>query len=60
MKKIWFNNPALAELLENNGINLSCDENMDVTISDEDAARIPQMVTELAPYASLDYGIEEV
>lgn len=58
MKKIWFNNPALAELLENNGINLICNEDMEIVISDEDAERIPKIIAELAPYAKEDFGIE--
>lgn len=58
MKKIHFNNPALAELLENNGINLICNENMDITISDEDAERVADIIKEFAPYGISDYFIE--
>lgn len=58
MKKIWFNNPALADLLTDNGINLICNENMEVIVTEEDAERIPKIIEEYAPYAKADYGIE--
>ena len=58
MKKIWFNNPALADLLADNGINLICNENMEIVVTEEDAERIPKIIEEHAPYANADYGIE--
>lgn len=60
MKKIWFNNPALADLLADNGINLICNENMEIVITEEDAERIPNIIEELALYAKEDFGIEEI
>lgn len=59
MKTFYTDNAALAELLENHGISLICDENMQIVISDEDAARIPGIVAEFAPAAIDDYTIEE-
>lgn len=59
MKKIWFNNPKLAELLTENGINLLVNENMEVILSDDDANRIENLIKQIAPAAILDYGIED-
>ena len=59
MKTIWFNNEALKEVLAEQGIEMMCDENMNIVISDEDAERIPALVEEFAPAAASDYGIED-
>ncbi len=60
MKTIWFKNNELIELLSEQGISMNCNDNMDITISDEDAARIPEIIERIAPAASDDYGIEEI
>lgn len=60
MKKIWFSNDSLAQLLADNGIDLICDENMNITLSDEDAEKVIALIGEKAPAASDDYGIEEL
>lgn len=59
MKRIWFNNPALVELLADNGINLICNEQMDIVVADEDIERINSLIQELAPTAVEDYGFED-
>ena len=59
MKTIWFNNEALKEVLAEQGIEMMCDEKMNIVISDEDAERIPALVEEFAPAAAGDYGIED-
>lgn len=59
MKIFYTANPALAEILVEKGISLVCDENMDIIVSDEDAAKIPAIVDEFAPAAGGDYCIEE-
>ena len=59
MKTIWINNDALKEILVENGIMLTCDENMQILVSDEDAECIPAIVEEFAPAASLDYGFDD-
>lgn len=59
MKTIWISNDALKEVLVENGIELICNENMDINVSDEDAARIPAIVAEYAPAASEDYGFDD-
>ena len=56
MKTIWINNDALKEVLVENGIELICNENMQIQVSDEDAERIPAIVQEFAPAAADDYG----
>lgn len=58
MKTYYSNNSELNEILVANGINLICDDNMQVKISDEDAERVPAIVAEFAPAASGDYTIE--
>jgi len=58
MKTLYTDNSALIELLTNNGISIICNEQMEMTISDEDAERIPTMIEELAPAAISDYTIE--
>ena len=60
MKTLYCNNRELLEILENNGINMICNENMQIEISDEDAEKIDSIVNELAPAASGDYAIEDI
>ena len=60
MKTYFSDNDALTELLIDNGIELTCNENMEVLISDEDADRIEEIVKELAPAAIGDYCIEDI
>lgn len=43
---------------DKNGINLICNEDMEIIISDEDADRIPAIVAEFTPCATMDYTIE--
>lgn len=59
MKKYYSSNEELNEILVNNGIALNCNEDMEIVISDEDAARIPEIVREQAEAAINDYSIEE-
>lgn len=59
MKKYYSSNEELNEILVNNGIVLNCNEDMEIVISDEDAARIPEIVREQAWAAINDYSIEE-
>lgn len=60
MKTLFCSNNELLEILENNGIIMTCNEDMQIEISDEDAERIDNIVMEFAPAASGDYSIEEV
>lgn len=59
MKKYYSSNEELNEILVSNGIALNCNEDMEIVISDEDAARIPEIVREQAEAAINDYSIEE-
>ena len=51
---------SIYKILENNGIEMICNENMQIEISDEDAEKIDSIVNELAPAASGDYAIEDI
>ena len=59
MKTIYTSNEALLEVLTENGIDIICDDRMEMTISDEDAARIPEIVAKYAPAAINDLVIED-
>ena len=60
MNAIYTDNAALLELLQENGINIICDEQMRMIISDHEAAKIDGLVNELAPAAIGDYAIEKI
>ena len=57
MKQIVTDNAELLEVLEANGINIICNDNMEMMITDADAIRIDAIVTEKAPAAFADYVI---
>ena len=58
MKQIISSNNELLEVLVENGINITCNEQMQMIVSEEDAERIESIVNELAPAAADDYTIE--
>ena len=58
MKKITTSNDKLLDILTDCGINLTCDENMDVLMTDEDARKVEDIIEEHAPAAEFDYTIE--
>lgn len=60
MKKLYCMNSELLEILADNGIEMICDKDMDIVISDDDAMRVASIVSDLAPFASGDYAIEDV
>ena len=60
MKTLYCKNSELLEILENNGIEMICNENMQIEISDEDAEKIDSIVYELAPAESVYYAIEDI
>ena len=60
MKQIITSNNELLEVLVDNGINIICDDQMRMTISDEDAERLDKVVEEFAPAALCDYTIEGI
>ena len=60
MKQIITNNAELLEVLAENGINIICDDQMRMTLSDEDAARVETLVEQFAPAAYCDYTIYDI
>ena len=60
MKKIITSNDKLLDILTDCGINLTCDENMDVLLTDEDAQKVEDIIEEHAPAAEFDYVIADV
>lgn len=60
MKQIITNNNELLEVLVEKGINIICDDQMRMTLSDEDAEILDKVVEEFAPAAACDYTVEEI
>ena len=57
MKEILTDNAELLEVLEANGINIICSDDMRMMITDTDAMRIDAIVADKAPAAFADYII---
>ena len=57
MKEIVTDNTELLEVLVSNGINIICNDEMRMMVTDTDAARIDAIVAEKAPAAFADYVI---
>ena len=57
MKQIVTDNTELLEVLEANGINIICSDDMRMMVTDADAIRIDAIVAEKAPAAFADYVI---
>ena len=57
MKEIVTDNSELLEVLEANGINIICSDDMRMMITDTDAMRIDAIVADKAPAAFADYII---
>ena len=57
MKEIVTDNAELLEVLEANGINIICSDDMRMMVTDTDAMCIDAIVTEKAPAAFADYII---
>ena len=57
MKQIITDNAELLEVLEANGINIICSDDMKMVVTDADAARIDSIVAEKAPAAFAEYVI---
>ena len=60
MKQIITSNAALLEVLESHGINIECDRQMRMVISDKHADAIPDIIAECAPAAFMDYIIKDI
>lgn len=57
MKTIYTENIELLEVLAANGINIICNDQMEMVISDIDAIRIDEIVAKYAPAAFADYVV---
>ena len=57
MKEILTDNAELLEVLEANGINIICSDDMRMMVTDTDAMRIDAIVADKAPAAFADYII---
>ena len=60
MKKIETSNRELLQVLTDNGISIICDNDMQMTISDEDASKIDDIVSRFAPAATYDYVLTDI
>ena len=57
MKTIYTDNSKLIEVLVANGINITCNSQMEMAVSDEDATKIDAIVARYAPAAFSDYVV---
>ena len=57
MKTIYTDNSKLLEILVANGINITCNDKMEMVVSDTDAIKIDAIVAKYAPAAFSDYVI---
>ena len=57
MKQIITDNAELLEVLTANGINIICNDNMEMMVTDADATRIDAIIAEKALAAFADYVI---
>ena len=57
MKTIYTDNGKLLEILVANGINITCNSQMEMAVSDEDATKIDAIVARYAPAAFSDYVV---
>ena len=57
MRTIYTENSELLEVLAANGINIICNDQMEMVISDIDAIRIDEIVSKCAPAAFADYVV---
>ena len=57
MKTIYTDNSKLIEVLVTNGINITCNKQMEMAVSDEDAIKIDAIVARYAPAAFSDYVV---
>lgn len=58
MKRIYTSNQELLKVLSEH-INIACNDNMDMVMSDKDAEKVEGLVSEYAPAAFMDYSIED-
>lgn len=56
MKTIWFGNEKFEKMVANAGIDLICNEHMEITIADEDVAKVAEI---LGDDNSMYWGVDE-
>ena len=56
MKTIWFDNEEVMNMVAEVGISLTCDEQMNITIADEDVAKVAEV---LGGDNAMLWGVEE-
>ena len=54
MKTLEFETRGLLQLLEDEGVNIICDGNMDLKISDEDLVLMKELVSDFATVVEYD------
>ena len=57
MKTIYTDNSKLLEILVANGINITCNDKMEMIVSDADAIKIDAIVAKYAPAPFSDYVV---
>ena len=57
MKTIYTDNSKLLEVLVANGINITCNDKMEMVVSNTDAIKIDAIVARYAPAAFSDYMV---
>ena len=57
MKTIYTDNSKLLEILVANGINITCNDKMEMVVSNSDAIKIDAIVAKYAPSAFSDYMV---
>ena len=57
MKTIYTDNSKLLEILVANGIDVTCNEQMEMVVSDTDAIQIDPIVAKYAPAAFSEYMV---
>ena len=57
MKTIYTDNSKLLEILVANGINITCNNKMEMVVSNTDAIKIDAIVAKYAPSAFSDYMV---
>ena len=60
MKRIETSNRELLQVLTDNGISIICNNDMQMIVSDEDASKIDNIVSRLAPAATYDYVLTDI
>ena len=58
MRKLYTDNNSLLDVLYEHGINVACNDDMEIIVSDDDASKIGDIVDRYAPWAAYDYNIE--